>query len=173
MSHSLPFEIYKLIKRNSAQVLGHKEIRNLTKACYDSQSVYAQQKLQYPSLQSIPAEYNVTIVDPPIGPSELSGRFNLKNNYNSTNPDETPLEFVYEATNCRIYFEPSDLFDISGLWGRVADRAWGGKQCVEGSTTKKEGTIGRSAYDTVAFNDDAKSKFVVGEGVPTKFAVQI
>ncbi|CAG8980972.1 hypothetical protein HYALB_00011080 [Hymenoscyphus albidus] len=152
-----------------AQVLTHKQVQDLTQACYTSFATLKANDIPFPSPQSIPQEYKISLLDPPIGTPDLTGRFNLKNNYNSTNADEVPLEFVYEATNCRIYFEPSDVFDIAGLWARVADHAWGGKQCVEGSTTNKDGSISGSAYDTVPFSDSAKAGVKIGLNVPTEW----
>jgi len=63
-----------------------------------------------------PPEYNISLADPPLGPSlSLHGRFNLRNNYNSTSPSEIPLQFVYEATNCRVWYQPGDLVAIENL----------------------------------------------------------
>lgn len=46
----------------------------------------------------------------------------------------TPLQFVYEAADCRIFWTAPMTIDISTAWKAVADSAWNGKnRCVAGS----------------------------------------
>ncbi|KAI5205790.1 hypothetical protein E4T39_02813 [Aureobasidium subglaciale] len=48
--------------------------------------------------------------------------------------DATPLQFVYEATECRIFYTPAMVVDQSAVWKTVADTVWGtGNACVVGS----------------------------------------
>ncbi|KAI5196320.1 hypothetical protein E4T38_08569 [Aureobasidium subglaciale] len=50
--------------------------------------------------------------------------------------EETPLQFVYEATDCRIFYTPAMVVDQSAVWRTVADTVWGGgNACVAGSNT--------------------------------------
>lgn len=52
----------------------------------------------------------------------------------------TPLQFVYEAADCRLWFQPAHVLDIAAQWHTVAEQAFGlnGQQqyslCVAGST---------------------------------------
>lgn len=47
---------------------------------------------------------------------------------------ETPLQFVYEAADCRIYYTPEMAVDQSAAWKTVADTAFRGvNHCVAGS----------------------------------------
>ncbi|KAK8189291.1 uncharacterized protein BKA78DRAFT_253348 [Phyllosticta capitalensis] len=47
---------------------------------------------------------------------------------------QTPLQFVYEPADCRIYWTPDMTVDISSAWKAVADSAWGASDwCVAGS----------------------------------------
>ena len=62
-----------------------------------------------------------------------------------------PLQFAYEAANCRIYHTPDTIFDMSALWQRAARATWTDPSlCVKystdhpSSTSKKTDTIGSS-----------------------------
>lgn len=44
-----------------------------------------------------------------------------------------PAQFVYEEADCRVFYEPSMINDMTALWKRAADVAWGGSKCVAGS----------------------------------------
>ncbi|QIW98520.1 hypothetical protein AMS68_004038 [Peltaster fructicola] len=47
---------------------------------------------------------------------------------------QTPLQFLYEPSDCRIYYTPEMTVDISASWRAVADSAWNGvNHCVAGS----------------------------------------
>jgi hypothetical protein len=46
-----------------------------------------------------------------------------------------PLQFVYEAANCRIFYTPQTIFNYTNLWTYAADAAWNKPElCVQGST---------------------------------------
>lgn len=48
---------------------------------------------------------------------------------------DTPLQFLYEAADCRIYFTPQTFWNFTNLWKYAAKAAWENPQlCVEGST---------------------------------------
>ncbi|KAK7530875.1 uncharacterized protein J3D65DRAFT_579007 [Phyllosticta citribraziliensis] len=48
--------------------------------------------------------------------------------------EQTPLQFVYEPADCRIYWTPDMTVDITAAWKAVADSAWGSTDwCVAGS----------------------------------------
>lgn len=47
----------------------------------------------------------------------------------------TPLQFLYDAADCRIYFTPQTATNMSALWLYAADAIWSNTSlCVEGST---------------------------------------
>jgi hypothetical protein len=66
--------------------------------------------------------------------------FNLENNIAEGDATTTPLQFVYEAADCRLWWQAGDLLDITNVWERVAANAFGLNgtrvfgQCVDGST---------------------------------------
>lgn len=46
-----------------------------------------------------------------------------------------PLQFVYEAANCRIFYTPQTIFNYTNLWMYAADATWKKPElCVQGST---------------------------------------
>ncbi|KAK4960967.1 hypothetical protein LTR10_001456 [Elasticomyces elasticus] len=49
---------------------------------------------------------------------------------------ETPLQFVYEPADCRIYYTPEMVVDETAVWKTVADTAFNGiSHCVAGNYT--------------------------------------
>lgn len=49
--------------------------------------------------------------------------------------DETPLQFTYEAADCRIFWTPKTIFNYAALWQYAADAIWSNSSlCVSGST---------------------------------------
>lgn len=46
-----------------------------------------------------------------------------------------PLQFLYEAANCRIFYTPSTFNNLTKLWKYAADAIWNKPElCVQGST---------------------------------------
>jgi hypothetical protein len=46
---------------------------------------------------------------------------------------QTPLQFIYQPANCRIFYTAEMTVDVTALWKKVADVAWGGDCCVAGA----------------------------------------
>lgn len=47
---------------------------------------------------------------------------------------DIPLQFIYEASDCRILYTKAMTVDVTAIWKAVADTTWGGKShCVAGS----------------------------------------
>ena len=96
--------------------------------------------------------------DSPLGSKAylLAGaRVNLRNAVRDSDTTQTPLQFVYEPANCRLFYTVDDVYDMTALWTRVYNTTWGGAPCVSGSTTSSDGTIPSLATDTVAYSDSA------------------
>lgn len=115
-----------------------------------------------PTGAMIPPSFNS---DTPLGSKDdllLRARVNFRNNIRDGDTSQTPLQFVYEATNCRIFYEAEDMADMSNLWNRVANVTWGGDKCVDGSSTGSGGNlIGSDAMNTVAYDANVNSKVSV------------
>ncbi|KAL9109652.1 MAG: hypothetical protein Q9227_005689 [Pyrenula ochraceoflavens] len=59
---------------------------------------------------------------------------NLRDQIRKENP-ATPVQFLYEAANCRIFYTPDTIFNYSNLWAYAAAAIWSNPSlCVQGST---------------------------------------
>jgi hypothetical protein len=116
-----------------------------------NQSLVAQGK-QIPELP--PLEWIPSMDNPPLGPplGAESPNFNLRNAYKPNDPTQTPLQFIYEAANCRIFYTYDDLLQVDNLWKRVYQTTWGNFTCVPGSTINSNNGIPSLANATVPFN---------------------
>ena len=55
--------------------------------------------------------------------------------------ENVPLQFVYEAANCRIFFTPQTFSDYSKLWQYAADAIWSKPElCINGSAGYASGS---------------------------------
>lgn len=66
----------------------------------------------------------------PLALSNLN--VNFRNAY-SPGDHDTPLQFVSEAADCRLFYTADTLFNPERLWAAAADAMWGCDQCVQGS----------------------------------------
>lgn len=63
-----------------------------------------------------------------------AGGINFRDAIRDGDETQTPLQFVYETADCRILYTKPMMVDMTALWKRVAETAWGGKNhCVAGS----------------------------------------
>ena len=91
------------------------------------------------------------------------------------------MQFVYEAADCRLWYTPKMINDISEVWRTAADAAWGkgNSLCVEGSTndpTSLSGggdSIAVTIGSTKASNDGSKSAAVVDKGMGLRMALVV
>ncbi|KAI0185899.1 hypothetical protein EV127DRAFT_514936 [Xylaria flabelliformis] len=70
--------------------------------------------------------------------------------------ETTPLQFAYEAADCRIYYTPATVFNYTALWQYAADAIWTDPGlCVAGSTgyaTSSSSTKAPPVSNAVPFN---------------------
>lgn len=93
---------------------------------------------------------------PPLNPTDLKGaQFNYRNAYAANGTDGPPLQFVYEAANCRRFYKAEYLTDITAQWRDMADVAWNSAPCAPGSSVNPDGTIGNSV---LVFDEAVVSK---------------
>ncbi|KAM0323267.1 hypothetical protein ACHAQA_008858 [Verticillium albo-atrum] len=96
-------------------------------------------------------------VGPPLaGPPPEMTVVNSANVHLHDDDDAAPLQFVYEAANCRLFYTWDTLTELQNLWEAVYDVKWDGASCVSGSTTNRDNTIADSAP---SFSQDYVSKF--------------
>ncbi|KAK3994474.1 hypothetical protein QBC44DRAFT_391790 [Cladorrhinum sp. PSN332] len=55
--------------------------------------------------------------------------------------DVTPLQFRYEAADCRVFWTWEMMRDVTVIWERVREVVWGGGKCVDGSSTGEGGRV--------------------------------
>lgn len=81
--------------------------------------------------------------------------------------DGLPAQFVYEATDCRLFYTPLSIIDPEEQWRQAAEAAWGRGGCVAGSLG---GTTGKRLRRTASTSYHvARSKVIsLPEQAPRK-----
>ena len=109
--------------------------------------------------------------DPENG--ELAAQVNIRNNIREGDDSLTPLQFVYEAADCRLFYTPEMILDQSLVWKAAYEARWGDGQCVEGSTGQQSSGFGTDYFpgsnDTESDSDPDSSVGPPSE-VPTNGA---
>lgn len=59
--------------------------------------------------------------------------------------EETPLQFTYDAANCRIFYTPDTWSDYTSLWTYAVNAISSPKLCVSGSTGFASNGVGSAA----------------------------
>jgi hypothetical protein len=74
----------------------------------------------------------------------IVGGVNSLNNQRQGDAAQTPLEFIYDAADCRLFYTTASYLDPVNLWKMAIDAKWGKGKCVPGSTGHKTaiGTLG-------------------------------
>lgn len=97
---------------------------------------------------------------------------------------DIPLQFLYEAANCRIFYTPYTFNNLTKLWKYAADAIWTKPElCVQGSTgyastgSAPNATTPPKAAESIKSNatNDVISTFQLNEGtgdLPPEFAGQ-
>lgn len=64
-----------------------------------------------------------------------AARINIRNNIRKADTTLTPLQFVYEAADCRLFYTPAMILDQTLVWSATSKANWaGGVGCVKNST---------------------------------------
>lgn len=63
-----------------------------------------------------------------------SAAINYRNNYRRGDATDTPLQFVKDYADCRLWYTMPMLYDPVAVWDAVVDVMWKGGECVPGST---------------------------------------
>ncbi|KAF2685623.1 peptidase S41 family protein [Lentithecium fluviatile CBS 122367] len=67
-----------------------------------------------------------------------AGGINLRDNLRQNDASKTPLEFIYEAADCRMFYTAPMIGDVTMVWKGVVDRMFRTDErkveCVQGST---------------------------------------
>jgi hypothetical protein len=66
-----------------------------------------------------------------------AGGINFRDNLRQNDASKTPLEFIYEAADCRMFYTAPMINDVTMVWKGVVDRMFRDDQrkvaCVQGS----------------------------------------
>ncbi|KAF2122064.1 hypothetical protein BDV96DRAFT_136935 [Lophiotrema nucula] len=71
-----------------------------------------------------------------------AGGINLRDNLRKNDASQTPLEFIYEAADCRMFYTGAMVNDVQEVWKGVYDRMFRNATCVQGSTGDKSSISG-------------------------------
>ena len=78
-------------------------------------------------------------------PALSASGVNLRDNVRLNDSSNTPLEFIFEAADCRLFYTADMVRDVSNVWRKVVDARWGpdaNAVCVDGSTAHKSALSG-------------------------------
>ncbi|KAM0231673.1 hypothetical protein ACHAP5_010965 [Fusarium lateritium] len=86
-----------------------------------------------------------------------SGNVNLRNAYQEGD-DDLPLQFQYQAADCRLYFTSENILRPETTWASAKAAIWGNGTCIEGSTGGKGSLKDKESKDDKAETPDDKGK---------------
>jgi hypothetical protein len=58
---------------------------------------------------------------------------NARDGIRQGDASRTPLQFIYQAADCRIFYTAEMTVDVTAMWEKVVDVTWGGDKCVAGA----------------------------------------
>jgi len=87
------------------------------------------------SLQSYvdPETYQI----PFVRATTYSGEANVRDGIREGDESQTPLQFVYEAADCRLWYTAEMTVDVTAIWEKVVDVTWNGDSCVVGGLSEQ------------------------------------
>lgn len=96
-------------------------------------SYYLDIDMEYTEALNETAQDQLPPRDPGMSISYAS--FNLRDQVRTADSSSIPLQFAYEAADCRLYFTLDNALNMTRLWHDVAEAAWDDSSlCVAGST---------------------------------------
>ena len=84
--------------------------------------------------QTVLADYNDLLFTRASGAPAVNSR----NAYRMNDTSQTPLHFVNSPADCRLYYTPEMMVDVSMVWAAAADAMWNGAPCVDGNLSHKK-----------------------------------
>ncbi|KAF2005034.1 hypothetical protein P154DRAFT_530723 [Amniculicola lignicola CBS 123094] len=111
--------------------------------------VYEEANLTYHSLQGTVSNLDSTELGKlvnsvrPLNRAAAAG-INLRDNMRMNDDSGIPLEFIYEAADCRLFYSAEMIRDPVAVWKKTVDAHWGDAKatCVGGSTGHKSSLSG-------------------------------
>ena len=88
------------------------------------------------------------LINLPLGdPDNLAGyAVNLRDSISLGDDTQTPLQFIFEPADCRIFYTPVTASEPHKLWEYAADVAWKGKECAWGGMSSIANPIADEYY---------------------------
>lgn len=117
------------------QLLGFAERTLNTALALDGAAVV--NKLNQTAVGKISNAIQIYLRSTPSSTEYIAGSVNALNNQRMNDSTETPLEFQYEAADCRLFYTTATYRDPVNLWKAVWDAKWANGKCVPGSTGHK------------------------------------
>lgn len=77
--------------------------------------------------------------------SGVAANVNLRDGLKPGDATQTATQFIYEPSDCRLFYTPEMTVDISESWRAVASIAWGNGTCISGDEAVYQKTKKRSA----------------------------
>lgn len=62
---------------------------------------------------------------------------NFRDGIQKGDTTNTPLQFVYEEADCRLFYTAEMTIDVTAVWKKVYDAKWGNASCVAGTLGDK------------------------------------
>ena len=108
--------------------------------------------------QILPSNWPIQFTNPPS--------INFRSGYHPGS--DTPMQFLNESANCRLFYTPDMLRNVTNVWDAVARLAWGlpggtGQTCVHGSESdgspigESKGTVGKTVSEPITGSDAVES----------------
>ncbi|KAM0186590.1 hypothetical protein ACHAPI_011614 [Fusarium lateritium] len=85
------------------------------------------------------------------------GQVNFFNSYQEGD-DDLPLQFQYQAADCRLYYTADNVFRPETTWASAKAAIWGNGSCIEGSTGGTGSLKDKEAKDDKANAPEDKGK---------------
>ncbi|KAH7125575.1 hypothetical protein B0J11DRAFT_309316 [Dendryphion nanum] len=110
------------------------QLLNLTTQLYGQQTANV---MNNSAVGRVAATKQLYIRSSKVGESKIEGSVNSLDNIRRGDKSETPLEFVYEAADCKLFYPMGIINDPTVLWKLAVQARWKGGKCVEGSLKGK------------------------------------
>lgn len=90
----------------------------------------------------------------PSGDGAHDARVNIRNNIRKGDKSLTPLQFVYEAADCRLFYTAEQIVNQALVWKAAYNSYWGDGACVKGSTNQVSSKPG---VNYILYNPEGKA----------------
>ncbi|KAM3423555.1 hypothetical protein BST61_g982 [Cercospora zeina] len=92
--------------------------------------------------------------------ASLLASINFRNTIREGDSSVTPLQYVYDAASCRLFYTAAMYGSQELLWERVYEAAWEDGSCVAGSTGHPSANR-TTNYDDIEIPENAASTFAI------------